>query len=83
MEIFKLKDLQPAYLVPVIRNAAMQAMRSVMSDVFDDLLMLIGRVAQQGMSLTHQAVALQEIIDRVQQGIPLKKPEDTNNFGPN
>lgn len=83
MDIFKLKDLPPHKLIPIIRATAMQATSAAIGQAFGELTTLISQLAGESLSLAQRTSILQEIIDRAQQGIPLKKPDDPADYGPN
>ena len=83
MDVFKLKDLPPYKLIPMVRAAAMQATSAALAQAFGDLTVLISQLAGESLSLAQRASILQEIIDQAQQGIPLKKPDDPADYGPN
>jgi hypothetical protein len=83
MNVFKLKELSPYQLVPIIRAASMQAASAAISQAFGETTEMISRLAAESRSLAQQAAVLQEIIDRAQQGVSLKKPDDPADYGPN
>jgi hypothetical protein len=81
VEIQQLGNLQPAQLVPVIRAVVSQATSTVMAEMLGSMVRLIGKLGQRGLDMAQQAQALEQLISRTQEGIPLK--EDPEDFGPN